>query len=97
MFFRGVILFWPHPKYPTGYSVIGGYKKGEASKYGLPFTWLTIDKGVGAGTADPTYTPTKYENKQIDTPKLLLNLIVWGGIMFLVELVLRGIYKKRIT
>lgn len=90
-----VILLWPHPKYPTGNSAIGGYQKGVASPHGLPFVWLTIDRGVGAGTADPTYTSKKYEKRQIDTPKLLVNLIIWGALMLVVELVLRGYYRKK--
>lgn len=90
-----VILLWPHPKVSTGYSAIGGYKKGRASQHGIPFVWLTIDKGVAAGTADPSYTSKEYDNKQIEVSKLLLNLIIWGALMFGVELLLRGYYRKR--
>lgn len=91
----GVILLWPHAKYPSRYSVIGGYEKGDVSPHGLPLTWLKIESGVSAGTADPTYTEKKYEEKHIHTTNLLINLIIWGALMLGVELILRGYYKKR--
>lgn len=93
----GVILLWPHAKYPYNFSAIGSSQKSEVSPYGFPFEWLKIEAGEHWGSAPDAVQPTKYEEKQIETSKLLFNLIIWGVLMLFVELSIRGYNKKRST
>lgn len=91
----GAVLFWPHPKSDTSFTSIGSSRHSEITPRGIPFVWLKINEGEAWGTATGNEQPTKFVDRSVIVPKLLINLIFWGVLMLGVELLLRGYYKKR--
>ncbi len=91
----GVVLFWPQGLSKNSNETSKAYIKTETNSLGLPTVWLKQSSIITYDISGERYAVgVKSSTRDIDSTKLLVNLICWAGFLFFVEIGLRGISKR---
>lgn len=84
-----VMLSWKHPTTTAHLSESESISTTKSTPLGFPFIWASdVETNSITFSADPYKTSTE---KQINSPKLIADIIVWGVGLGLVALAIHGI------